>query len=200
MLATKPAAWFVFWGRLQTVLYTRLLASSFACFGRHSRIEPRFRYANLHLISIGKQVIINRDCWILAQRTSDQDDLRPKLFIEDRCVIGMGATISAAHLVKLEQNVLLARNVYISDHGHAFENCEIPIMDQGISVPREVTVGRDTWLGQNVVVLPGSQIGRHCVVGANSVIRGVIPDFSVAVGSPARVVRRFDALKGVWVK
>ena len=50
-------------------------------------------------------------------------------------------------------------------------------------------IGDGSWLGHGTVVLPGAQIGRHGVVGANSVVTGDVPDFSVAAGAPARVIR-----------
>ncbi len=56
------------------------------------------------------------------------------------------------------------------------------------SVSEPVSIGQGTWIGERATVLKGSSIGRHCAIGANSVVRGHIPDFSVAVGSPARVV------------
>ena len=59
-----------------------------------------------------------------------------------------------------------------------------------------VRVGEGTWLGHGTIVLPGSDIGRHCVVGANSVVNGLIPDFSVAVGTPASVIRRYSEAEG----
>jgi acetyltransferase-like isoleucine patch superfamily enzyme len=56
-----------------------------------------------------------------------------------------------------------------------------------------VSIGDGSWLGHGTVVLPGAQIGRHVVIGANSVVTGSIPDYSVAVGAPARVVRTISA-------
>jgi acetyltransferase-like isoleucine patch superfamily enzyme len=95
---------------------------------------------------------------------------------------------------------LLGRNVHISDHTHAFENINTPIIQQGINGIAPVSIGRGTWLGQNVVVLPGVTIGRHCVIGANSVVKSSIPDFSVAVDAPARVVKSYDPKTGRWKK
>jgi acetyltransferase-like isoleucine patch superfamily enzyme len=71
-------------------------------------------------------------------------------------------------------------------------------MHQGINGVAPVTIGRGTWLGQNVVVLPGVTIGQHCVVGANSVVNSSIPDYSVAVGAPARVVRQYNRNSAKW--
>lgn len=122
------------------------------------------------------------------------------MIIESHAGIGMGATISAAEQVIIEEYVLLARNVYISDHSHAFEDVTVPIMNQGIEGISPVRIGRQSWIGQNAVVLPGAKIGVHCIIGANSVVNAIIPDYSVAVGAPARVIKRYDAESKKWLK
>jgi SAM-dependent methyltransferase len=93
---------------------------------------------------------------------------------------------------------LLARNVYISDHNHAYVDLTRPIVHQGIGKVSPVFIGRNTWLGQNVSVLPGVTIGEHCIIGANSVVRSSIPSYSVAVGAPARVVKQVNRKTGQW--
>jgi acetyltransferase-like isoleucine patch superfamily enzyme len=94
--------------------------------------------------------------------------------------------------VRLEENVLIARNVYISDHIHNFDTPGLPVMAQGVGKVLPVTIGRGAWLGQNVVICPGVSIGRGAVIGANSVVNSNIPEYSLAVGAPARVVRQFS--------
>jgi acetyltransferase-like isoleucine patch superfamily enzyme len=71
-------------------------------------------------------------------------------------------------------------------------------MRQGITDIAPVFIGRHTWLGQNVVVLPGVAIGQHCIIGANSVVNSSIPDYSVAVGAPARVIKRYNRDTNQW--
>jgi acetyltransferase-like isoleucine patch superfamily enzyme len=174
--------------RIRTRLFTMLLSSQFREIGAGSSIAPPFRFYGLGRISLGEDVVIHRDCWIHVLENHDHEST-PNIIIKSGASIGMGATISAAQKVIISENVLLARNVYISDHAHAFENIEVPIMHQGIAGIAPVTIGRHSWLGQNVVVLPGVTIGEHCIIGANSVVKSSIPDFCVAVGAPARVVR-----------
>jgi acetyltransferase-like isoleucine patch superfamily enzyme len=87
--------------------------------------------------------------------------------------------------------VLLARNVYVSDHSHAYADVTRPVRSQGLAEVRPVSIGDGAWLGQGVVVCPGVSIGRGSVIGAGSVVLEDIPDHSVAVGTPARVVRSF---------
>ena len=178
-----------FWSSVRTRLFTLLLSSQFRDFGTGARISPPFRFWGLNEISLGENVIINPDCWIQTI-PSQGEETSAKLLIGSNAGIGMGASISAAREIVIGEYVLLARNVYISDHTHAFEDVEIPIMRQGINGIAPVSIGARTWLGQNVVVLPGVSIGQHCVIGANSVVNSSVPDFSVAAGVPARVVKR----------
>ncbi len=93
--------------------------------------------------------------------------------------------------IDIGDDVFTGMNVYITDQNHGYEELDTPI---GRQLPSEdpVTIGADSWIGSGAVILPGAKIGRHVVVGANSVVRGEFPDFSVVVGVPGRVVRRHD--------
>lgn len=98
--------------------------------------------------------------------------------------IGTGCTIG---LVTLEDDVLIASNVDIlSGSGqHRFEDPSLPVREQGGEFTR-VTIGADTWIGNRVVVM--ADVGSQCVVGAGSVVTKPIPERSLAVGAPAKVV------------
>lgn len=63
-----------------------------------------------------------------------------------------------------------------------------------------MVIRRDTWIGTNVSIIGNVNIGKHCVIGANSVVTHNIPDYSVAVGCPARVIKRYDFNQNKWVK
>lgn len=80
---------------------------------------------------------------------------------------------------------------------HGYERLDVPIAAQN-QPESPIRIGDGTWLGHHVVVLPGVTIGRHVVVGAGSVVTEDLPDYCVAVGSPARVIRRY--LNGEWVR
>ena len=113
------------------------------------------------------------------------------IWIGDGTSIVGSCVISAALSVRVGREVLIAQNVYIADHMHAFENVEIAVLKQGIARVAAVEIGDGAWLGQNVVVGPGVRIGQGAVVGSNSVVLSDVPDFTVAVGTPARVLRTF---------
>jgi acetyltransferase-like isoleucine patch superfamily enzyme len=184
-------------GRIKTRLFTIALAPLFHSHGCHFSITPPLRFANLNRISVGDFVTINSDCWIHVCKEEDSS-IAPALHLGNYVAIGMKATISAARQVIIEDYVFTAPNVYISDHGHEYKDVNRPIALQGISECKPVTIGTGTWLGQNVVVLPGSHIGRHCVIGANAVVNRAIPDFSIAVGIPAKVIKRYNFDSGAW--
>ena len=72
-------------------------------------------------------------------------------------------------------------------------------MDQAVSFLKSVHIGEGSWLGENVCVC-GASIGKHCVIGANSVVINDIPDYCVAAGSPAKIVKKYDFDKKQWVR
>jgi acetyltransferase-like isoleucine patch superfamily enzyme len=108
--------------------------------------------------------------------------------IGDRCLIGKGSGIVGHERVEIGDDVFTGHQVYITDANHGYEDRDVPIGRQ-FAPSRPVRIGSGSWLGHGSIVLPGATIGRHVVVGAGSVVTGDLPDFSVAVGNPARVVR-----------
>lgn len=110
------------------------------------------------------------------------------LRIGDKVLFGCRAVVSCYLDVEIGAAGLIADSVYIVDFDHRTADLQVPIKDQGI-VKSPIRIGPDTWMGTKVTVLRGTHIGRGCVLGANAVVRGRVPDYSVAVGSLARVVR-----------
>jgi acetyltransferase-like isoleucine patch superfamily enzyme len=90
--------------------------------------------------------------------------------------------------VTLEDEVLLGSQISIMNGGaqHGIERLDVPIREQPGSWPH-ITIGRDSWVGDRAVVL--ANVGKHCVIGAGSVVTKDIPDYGIAVGVPAKVIR-----------
>ena len=124
-------------------------------------------------------------------------DVETVIAIGDRCVIGRGSSIVAHNHVEIGNDVWTGPNVYVSDANHGYEDRDVPPGKQ-FAATRPVRIGDRAWLGTGVLVMPGATIGRHVVVGGGSVVTGDLPDYSVAVGNPARVVRRYVDGEG-WV-
>ncbi|WP_433799533.1 acyltransferase [Actinomycetospora sp. CA-084318] len=110
------------------------------------------------------------------------------LRIGDKAVFGADNTINAYLDVEFGDATLLADWIYVCDFDHRYEDVHRPIKDQGI-VKTPVRIGAETWVGTKVTILRGTTVGRGCVLGAHAVVKGIVPDYAVAVGAPARVVR-----------
>jgi len=110
------------------------------------------------------------------------------LRIGDKAVFGRENTVNCYLDVEIGAATLVADWVYICDFDHVIADIHRPIKDQGI-VKSPVRIGPDCWLGTKVTVLRGTVVGRGCVLGAHAVVRGDVPDYSISVGAPARVVR-----------
>lgn len=169
--------------------FSLLAGGAFADFGSGTVLQPPLRLAGEHGISIGDGVWIGPGSWLQSIGPSRSVTLR----IGDGTSAAGNCVLSAAHSVTLGRRVLLARGVYVSDHSHRFDDVPRPVLEQGLDRVAAVEIGDGAWLGENVVVCPGVRIGRGSVVGANAVVTSDVPDFCLAVGAPARVVRRFAA-------
>lgn len=172
--------------RVRDAAFSWFVRGGFHRFGRGSRILLPFRVGNADKIAIGEHVLIGAGSFLMVPRA---EATAPAIMIADRVRMNQ-TTITAVESVVIEAGVGIARGVYISDHSHGFDDPDVFIRDQPLARVAPVRVGRGAWLGQNVVVLPGVTIGAGAVIGANSVVRDDVPPRTVAVGSPARVVRQ----------
>ena len=169
---------------------------SFKLFGKHSTISFPFQVNGAKFVSIGEKVHIHTNAWLLALPNHTST---PNLIIHDNTYIGRLVHIVCVNNITICKDVLISDKVYISDNLHEYKDINIPIKSQNIINKGDVVIGEHTWLGENVCVI-GSSVGKHCVVGANSVVVTDIPDYSVAVGSPAKVIKRFNKSTANWEK
>ncbi|WP_026316156.1 acyltransferase [Actinokineospora enzanensis] len=167
----------------------------------------KFRIANPHIVLRG-MVFLGKDVEIHARpgygrmeigrwvHIGDGNAIRcheGSLRIGDKAVFGRQNVVNCYLDIEIGSAALVADWVYVCDFDHVTADIHQPIKDQGI-VKSPVRIGPDTWLCTKVTVTKGTRIGRGCVVGAHAVVRGDIPDYAVAAGIPARVVRdRRDA-------
>jgi acetyltransferase-like isoleucine patch superfamily enzyme len=164
---------------------------SFGAFGEGSMIcFPPAAIVNARYIRIGAGTLIGPHVTLSAGMVAGQTCLTdPVVRIGDRCLIGRASGIVGHLSVDIEDDVWTGHHVYITDQNHGYEDRELPISQQAMP-ERRVRIGAGSWLGHGTVVLPGATIGRHVVIGANSVVRGEVPSYCVAAGNPARVVKR----------
>jgi acetyltransferase-like isoleucine patch superfamily enzyme len=175
------------------------VAHRFGSFGEGTIIcFPLDSLVNESAIHLGSSTVINAGVTLSAGWMPDQPDLPGRVVaIGSRCLIGTGSSIVGHRSIEIGDDVWTGHNVHITDMNHGYDDPDRPISVQH-QPEAPVSIGSGSWLGHGVVVLPGARIGRNVVVGAGSVVRGELPDHSVAVGVPARVVRQLDHDRG-WV-
>jgi len=177
------------WRRLRDGVFSRLARGGFQAFGRKSHLSLPVTLHRADLIRVGAGVYFGPGCWLQALPPDGDRDPRARVEVGDGCSFAGYDVLSAHHRIVIEPGVLFARNVYVSDHVHAFADPTRPIQEQGVAKVAEVVIEQGAWLGQNVVVCPGVRIGRGAVIGANSVVNIDVPARTLAVGAPARVVK-----------
>ncbi len=182
------------YNRLRDKFVSLLVRGGFAEYGSNTVLAHPVRLGSANRIAIGSGVYIGAGSWLQVVEGDDEasDPRGTVIQIGDDVRISGLCVLSGARSIVIEDGALLARNVYVADHGHAFEADDTAIHRQGIDRIDPVRIGAGAWLGQNVVLLPGASVGRQSIIGANSVVRGTIPDRSIAMGAPARVVRSLD--------
>ena len=183
--------------KIKRIYFLLFLRKKYGAFGKYSIVHSPLQVECPENIYIGKGVTIQYKSWIAANPLTGYDQC--ELVFEDGCSIGNFNHIYATHSIVLHRDVLTADKVYISDNLHGYEDISIPIKKQPIIQKGTVEIGEGSWLGENVCVI-GAKIGKHCVIGANSVVTNDIPDYSVAVGVPARVIKKYNLYENKWKK
>lgn len=180
--------------KMRAITYYKLC---FRHYGNHSLIIHPALLEGIQNISIGDRTFVYDHVWLAAMPLTENK--QPELRIGSNCGLGHFNHIYATNRIILEDSILTAERVYISDTLHSYDNPNVPIKEQKVRATKEVTIGEGSWLGENVCVI-GASIGKHCTIGANSVVTHDIPDYSVAVGSPARVIKRYNFETKQWEK
>lgn len=124
---------------------------------------------------------------------------KSRITIGNRVTATANLQIAAMSEIVIEDDVLLASNINITDGLHGYKNAYEPYVTQAMCRIAPIRIKRGCWIGQNVVILPGVTIGEMSIVGANSVVTKSLPDRCIALGSPARVIKNWDDNAGKWV-
>ncbi len=169
------------------------MASLFAhlAFGRRQRregfkIERPFRnLESVNRIRVGAGSKIRQHAWFT---------------VGPECAVQIGQNVSIGRYfglsgvgssITIEDDVLISERVFITESYHTLPDATYPVRHQSHSIG-PVHIGRGTWIGIGVAIMPGVTIGKHCVIGANSVVTHDVPPYTVAAGVPAKVIRRLD--------
>lgn len=169
----------------------------FGAFGYQSHINNVLRIEEPQNIFVGKKVSVGKNAWLAANPLTGHQDC--KLKIGDNTYIGNFAHIYCTRSIIIENSVLIADRVYISDNQHGFKDVNQPIIEQPIVQLNKVVIKEGSWIGENVCI-SGASVGKNSIVGANSVVTKDIPDYCIAVGAPAKIIKRYSFEKEAWLK
>ncbi len=153
---------------------------SFARWPIHGNVLEALRDGRLE---VGAGTLFEPNVWITAPAPA-------RVRIGEGTFLNIGVMVAAQELVEIGEHCMLANGCFVSDANHRFDDPDPPITWQGFTSRGPTRIGDNCWLGAHVVVTGGVTIGERCVVGANSVVTSDLPPHSIAVGSPARVIKQ----------
>lgn len=150
---------------------TKLCQKKFKHFGAGAEFRPHAYASGCSNISIGARVVVRPNSIFFANSFDEYN--------------GKGS-------ITIEDDVLLGPSIQIFTNKHIFSNPNLSIIDQGMEEPKDVVIKKGSWVGAGVIIVPGVTIGNNTVIGAGSVVTKDIPDHTLAVGAPARVIRDLE--------
>lgn len=155
-------------------------------------------------IKMGENFDAGHGLWMETIIQYGNQSFSPRLVIGDNVSISFWGHISAAQFVSIGSGVMMGSKITIIDHDHGSygePNHTSPLVPpaQRPLKTAAIHIGANCWLADGVVVTAGSNIGEGAIIGANAVVKGQIPPYTVAVGIPAKPVKRFDFEQQLWV-
>jgi len=201
-LVTMLSSWVP--GALGLFLRSKLYPMILGRVGRNVVFGVNVTIRHPHKIQIGDNVVIDDQCCLDAKGSDNQGIVigegvfigrntilsckNGDIVIEDKANLGFNCEIFSASRVRIGKCILMAAYTYLVGGDHLYDRVDIPVLEQGRTA-RGIDVDDNVWLGTHVVVTDGSTIGRDAIIGAGAVVVGKIPEFAIATGIPAKVLR-----------
>lgn len=185
------------------------LMFSLIVFGRKDLcIFSSSRLGGMDCMRIGKGFTAGKGLWLEAVKEypATGQTFSPELIIGDRVSVGEYVHIGCNHRVVIGDDVLMGSKIYITDHNHGVYRGDTPDSPMTPPIARcltegeSVEIGARCWIGEFVTILPGVTIGEGSIIGSHSTVTHDIPDNSIAVGSPARVVKQWNETTKKWLR
>ena len=164
--------------------------------GSDTYVDPTAQFLGASRVVIGSRCAIGEDCWF---NVNHRQAAGPAILIGDSCFIGRRNFLTAASEILLGDYVLTGTDCHFLGANHSYADPLTPYVLSEVPSEEPIVIGTNCWLGSSVTVLRGVRIGHGAIIGAGSVVTRSIPPFSIAVGNPAGVRRRFDFQKRKWI-
>lgn len=190
------------YGLYEIILNTKNLIITKVFHRRARLIRYPFYLRNGKNVHFDKEFTCGYNCRIESVKTENGFG---KIVFGKNVKMGDFVHIASAKSVEIGDNVLIASHVFISDldHGRYSGDCQDSsdtIPDKRKIIADSIKIGDKTWIGENVVILKGVHIGSGCIIGANALVNKNIPDNSIAVGQPSRIIKMYNESTNRWEK
>lgn len=179
---------------VRITLYTGWVARDFKRLGKKATIQPSFSLLiGAENIVIGNNCSIGRNVQLTAWTHRRGQTFNPEIIFGNNCSINDGAHITAINSISVGDNVIISKNVLITDNAHGsstFEMMNIAPIYRPIHSKGPVLIDDNVWIGEKASIMPGVHIGKGSIIGANAVVTKDVPPYSVVAGVPAIIVKR----------
>ena len=147
----------------------------------------------LKKLSIGKRVRIypNLRLEIHGQKS--------EVIIDDNVAIAQNVHITTGSILKIGKGTTILANTFITDIDHDYQQINVPILEQK-NIIRKTSIGENCFIGIGAAIQAGTILGKQCIVGTNSVVRGEFPDYCVIAGNPAKIIKQYNFGTKKWEK
>lgn len=181
---------------VSVIFYKLFCRFFFKEFGKNVRIVFPLRIIGSKYISFHNNTTLQYNGLIIVVNELNKS---PELIIKSGTLIGNFSHIVCSKRIIIDENVLIADKVFISDNVHGFDKIGIPVISQKLVQLSEVVIGKNSWIGENVSII-GASVGQNSIIGSNSVVTKDIGDYTIAVGSPAKAIKRYCFNTNKWKK
>lgn len=165
-------------------------------YGKNTYVDHSVQVLGLSHVAIGDNTIVSEDCWLnVNYRDPDEKHIQ----IGSNCYIGRRNFFSSGKQILIADYCMTGIDCKFLGSDHKFDTVMSPYISTGITSDNIIHIGYNVWLGANVTVVGDVSIGYGSIIGAGSLVTKDVPPFSVAVGSPAKVIKRFSFQKDKWV-
>lgn len=164
-------------------------------------VDNKFVVKGRQYIKCGKDIYIGENskllCW--DSHRGQKFDKSLEIILGDNLHITKNFVLQCANRIEIGNNVLIASDVFMTDYNHGMNPLVESYLHNPLDISKGIIIKDGAWIGNNVIILGGVEIGEKAIVGAGSVVTHSIPDYSIAVGNPARVIKKYDFDINEWV-
>ena len=179
------------------IIYFRIQCSIYKRknIGPGSKVDASVHVLGWRNVKIGFNTYLSEHCWL---NINNRQSREVQISIEDNCFFGRRNFLSSGALLRIGSYCLTGPDCKFIGSDHVIANPFLPYASTGATVHARMDIGVNCWFGAGTVVLGSVKIGHGSVIGVNAMVNSDIPPFSVVVGTPGRVIRRYKIALGIW--